>query len=129
MYDAMASGFATDLAQASYLFRIVPLSILDRINRSMMRAAGGMSFVFSYVNKGYAGRTFCDAGIQEVIHTPRVAINPGIGIFFTQFDGKISLTLSFLDGLLTPEEADRYVESLRVLLVPNSRNKFQGGSQ
>lgn len=116
MYEAMSGGFAQDLAQASLLLRVVPRVFLDRVQRSLMRL-GGLSFSFSYVNKGYEDLEFCGAKVTGVIHTPRVAINPGVGIFFTQFNGCISLTFAFLEGMLSEQGANLFIDRARAALL------------
>ncbi len=116
MYDAMSGGFAQDLAQASLLLRVVPRVLLDMVQRSLMRLRG-LSFSFSYVNKGYDALEFCGAQVTGIIHTPRVAIEPGVGIFFTQFNGCISITFAFLEGILSEQEADSFMDRIRTLLL------------
>ncbi|MBF0384418.1 MAG: hypothetical protein HQL27_00965 [Candidatus Omnitrophica bacterium] len=116
MYDAMSGGFAQDLAKASLLFRVVPRVFLDTVHRSLMRFRG-LSFSFSYVNKGYDALEFCGAQVTAVIHTPRVAIDPGVGIFFTQFNGCISLTFAFLEDILSEEEANLFMDRVQTVLL------------
>lgn len=116
MYDEMSGGFAQDLAKASLLFRVVPQPLLDTVHRSLMRTQD-LSLSFSYVNKGYDALEFCGAQVTGVIHTPRVAINPGVGVFFTQFNGCISLTFAFLEGILSEQEASSFIFRMRALLL------------
>ncbi|MBF0387219.1 MAG: hypothetical protein HQL20_05115 [Candidatus Omnitrophica bacterium] len=115
MYEAMSGGFAQDLAQASLLLRAVPKMFLDTVQRALMRLKG-LSFSFSYVNKGYDALEFCGAQVTGVIHTPRVAITPGVGIFFTQFNGNISITFAFLEGILSEQDADSFIGRLQSVL-------------
>jgi hypothetical protein len=116
MYDAMAGGFAQDLAQVSFLLRIVPRSLLNRVQGALIRSSG-LSFSFSYVNKSYDGVEFCGARVLDVIHTPRVPMNPGIGIYFTQFQGCLSLSFAFLEGMLSEQDADVFMEKARAALL------------
>ncbi|MBF0593868.1 MAG: hypothetical protein HQL22_02745 [Candidatus Omnitrophica bacterium] len=116
MYEVMSGGFAQDLAQATLLLRALPQALLDPVQRRLMHVKG-LSFSFSYVNKGYEGGEFCGAGVNGVIHTPRVAITPGIGIFFTQYNGSISLTFATLEGLVSDQEAIAFIEKMRMTLV------------
>ncbi|MCG8430241.1 MAG: hypothetical protein MJA29_03610, partial [Candidatus Omnitrophica bacterium] len=62
MYEAVSCGFARDLEQACLLLRIVPLPVLDRVMRLLMRGEG-ISFAFSYVHTGYPSREFCGVGV------------------------------------------------------------------
>jgi len=116
MYDEMSSGFAQDLVQASMLFRIVPRSLLDKVHKFIMRVPG-LSFSFSYVNKGYSALEFCGAQVTGVIHTPRVAITPGVGVFFTQFNGCISLTFAFLEGIVSEQEENLFMDRMKTMLL------------
>jgi hypothetical protein len=116
MYEAMSGGFARDLARASLLFRVVPRVLLDTVNSSMMRLRG-LSFSFSYVNKGYEALEFCGARVTGVIHTPRVAITPGVGVYFSQFNGCISFTFAFLEGMLSQEEANSFMYRMNEVLL------------
>ncbi|BCX48910.1 condensation domain-containing protein [Haloferula helveola] len=45
-------------------------------------------------------------------HVPTVSSPPGIGIFFSEFDGQLSCTISTLNGTLTPDERDLLVGTL-----------------
>ncbi|MFH0753950.1 MAG: hypothetical protein V2A70_05235 [Candidatus Omnitrophota bacterium] len=112
MYEAMSGGFAQDLAQATLLLRVVPSFLTDTVQRALLRVKG-LTFSFSYVNKGYEGVEFSGAQVKGVVHTPRVAVTPGVGIFFTQFNGCISLTFSFLEGLVTEQAADLFIDKVR----------------
>lgn len=116
MYEAMSGSFAQDFTQANLLLRIVPRVFLDAVQQSLMRLRG-LSFSFSYVNKGYDAPDFCGAQVTSVIHTPRVAITPGVGIFFTQFNGCISLTFAFLEGILPEQEANFFMDRMSVVLL------------
>ena len=120
MYEAMSGGFAQDLAQANLLLRAVPKMFLDTVHRSLMRLKG-LSFSFSYVNKGYDALEFCGAQVTGVTHTPRVAITPGVGIFFTQFNGSISLTFAFLEGILSEQEASCFIDNIQSTLLANKK--------
>jgi len=91
MYEAMSSGFAQDLAQRTCSFALFRGCFLDKVYRSLMRLRH-LSFAFSYVNKGYDALIFVALG-SWVLSIPSGAITPGVGIFFTQFNGCISLTL------------------------------------
>jgi hypothetical protein len=116
MYEAMSNGFAKDLAQATLLLRVVPKMFLGAVQRALMRLKG-LSFSFSYVNKGYGVLEFCGAQVTGVIHTPRVAISPGIGIFFTQFNGSISVTFAYLDGILSEQDASFFMDKIGATLL------------
>ncbi len=45
-------------------------------------------------------------------HVPSVCSPPGIGIFFSEFDGQLSMTLSWKDGCLSPLELEVLKQTL-----------------
>jgi len=49
-----------------------------------------------------------------MFHLPRVPNPPGVGIFFNQFKGVLNITLSYLEGVLSEEEADSIGGHLRI---------------
>ncbi len=116
VYSEMSSGSTYDLEQASLLLRIAPLVILQGIIGSFMRKQA-VSFAFSYVNNSSGIRDFCGSPLEEMIHTPRMALMSGIGVFFTQFAGNISVTLSFLKGLIKEKDAEQFMAQLEERLL------------
>ena len=116
IYNEMSGGFAKDLEQASLLLRIVPLPVLKGAMRFFMRKQT-VSFAFSYVVNSSGIRDFCGSTLEEIIHTPRLALESGIGVFFTQFAGNISVTFSFLRGLISEIDADRFMMLLEERLL------------
>ena len=122
MYNEMSSGFTNDLEQANLLLRIVPLPIFKGVIRFFMRKQA-VSFAFSYVNNSSSIRNFCGSPLEEVIHTPRVALESGIGVFFTQFADKISVTLSFFEDMITGKDADRFMVQLEKRLFTQYRKR------
>jgi hypothetical protein len=116
MYEAMSGGFAQDLAQASLLLRAVPLALCNTVQQKLLRIKG-LSFSFSYVNKGYESSDFCGAKVSGVAHTPRLAVDPGVGIFFTQFNGNISMTFSFCEGVVSNEDANKFMAKVQQALL------------
>lgn len=45
-------------------------------------------------------------------HVPSVSSPPGIGIFFSEFDGRLTMTLSWKDGCLSPLELELLKQTL-----------------
>ncbi len=113
MHEEMSSGFAQDLERA---FLFVPRWIMRSVITSRKRVPR-CSFMFSYVNKGYGAFEFCGAKVQSVVHTPRLEASLGVGVFFTQFNGHISLTFVFLDGMFPGREAALFISRVREVLL------------
>ena len=48
--------------------------------------------------------TFAGAEVDNVFHIPSVSTPPGLGIFFSAFQGRITLTLAWREGCLSADE-------------------------
>ncbi|MDM8525733.1 hypothetical protein QUF80_20365 [Desulfococcaceae bacterium HSG8] len=113
MYEQVKSGLSGHIREVSFLTRIAPLPILSHLIRMHFKGETG-SFSFSYVGEaGYPFHRFMEKEIAGFFHMPRVPTPPGIGIFFHRFRGKLSATFSYLEDILTHDEADGIVETLR----------------
>ena len=98
MYEQVQNRFPAQVADASMLLRIAPLSIVGRIMAATMRRRA--SFSFSYLGRsGYSHERFCGEEISSLFHMPRVPYPPGAGIFFNISGGRLHVTLSWLSGL------------------------------
>jgi hypothetical protein len=104
MYDQVKSGFPKDLAEASLLTRIAPLSLLGKLLHLPMK--GKMAtFAFSHLGKSsYQHHLFMEKEIKNIFHMPRVPVPPGIGFFSNYYNGRMNVVISYLDGLLSDEE-------------------------
>jgi hypothetical protein len=113
MYDQVKSGFPRDLAEASLLTRIAPLPLLGRLLRLPLK--GRMAtFAFSHLGKSsYRHDAFMGTGIEGLFHMPRVPMPPGIGFFSNYFNGRFTLVIAYLDGLLTDADAMTIEQCLR----------------
>jgi len=113
MYDQVKSGFPKALAAASLLTRIVPLSILGKMLYVPMK--GKMAtFAFSHLGKSaYQSNEFMGSQVENIFHMPRVPVPPGIGFFSTLYDGRLNLIISWLDGIISDEEAATLEASIR----------------
>ncbi len=104
MFDQVKSGFSKDLAEASLLTRIAPLSVLGKLLQLPMKGKMG-TFAFSHLGKSsYEHPEFMGKGIENMYHMPRVPVPPGLGFFSNYFNGKLNLVISFLDGLLSDDD-------------------------
>jgi hypothetical protein len=104
MYDQVKSGFPKDLAEASLLTLIAPLSLLGKLLHLPMK--GKMAtFAFSHLGKSsYQHNLFMEKEIKNIFHMPRVPVPPGIGFFSNYYNGRMNVVISYLDGLLSDEE-------------------------
>ena len=89
------------------LMRILPVGILASFAQRLFAGNFG-SFAFSSLGESavHARRLF-GLPIANLFHTPRVSTPPGFGIILNEFAGRINVTASYLDGLLSEEEGSR----------------------
>jgi hypothetical protein len=113
MYDQVKAGFPRDLAEASLLTRIAPLSVMGKVLHAPLK--GKMAtFAFSHLGKSsYQSAEFMGGRIENIFHMPRVPVPPGLGFFSNYFNGRLNLVISYLDGLLTDDEASNLVSRIR----------------
>lgn len=113
MYDQVKSGFPRDLAAASLLTRILPLSALGKLLYFPMN--GKMAtFAFSHLGKSsYQSNQFMGSPIENIFHMPRVPAPPGLGFFSSLYDDRLNLVISYLDGILTEEEIEKLEVGIR----------------
>jgi hypothetical protein len=113
MYDQVKSGFPRDLATASLLTRIVPLSILGKLLHLPMN--GKMAtFAFSHLGRSsYQSNEFMGSSIENIYHMPRVPVPPGLGFFSSLYDDRLNLVISYLDGIITDEEEEMLVAGIQ----------------
>jgi len=113
IYDQVKSELPRNFQEASLLMRILPLPILSNIMRLYLKGQIA-SFSFSYVGESaYKSSSFMGKNILNIFHMPRVPVPPGIGIFFHQFQNKLNVVLSFLEGILSDEEANELIHTLQ----------------
>lgn len=113
MYSQVKTGLPRALQQASFLMRIVPLPLLSYLLRLHLKDQIA-SFSFSYMGESaYRSSQFMGEKVKNVFHMPRVPVPPGLGIFFNQYRGKLNGVLSYLEGMLSDDEVDMIVKTLR----------------
>lgn len=113
MYDQVKSGFPKDLVEASLLTRIAPLPVLGKLLHLPMK--GKMAtFVFSHLGKSaYQQLSFMEKEIVNMFHMPRVPVPPGLGFFSNNYNNRLNLVISYLDGLLSDEDVRILEEGIR----------------
>ena len=113
IYDQIKADLPRDIEKASLLMRIAPLPVLGYLMRLPLKGQIA-SFCFSYIGEAaYASPVFMGKKIHNIFHMPRVPIPPGLGIFFNQFQGKLNVVISYLDGMLEKDEIDSIVHALQ----------------
>jgi len=104
MYEQTKSGLPGDFEQTMMLMRILPVGLLAGISRRLFGGNFG-TFAFSYLGESACrAREFLGHRILNIVHAPRVSTPPGLGIFLNECDGRINVTASSLEALLTPDE-------------------------
>ena len=113
MYSQVRSDLPGDICKASLLMRIAPASLLGRLLKIYFKGEIA-SFCFSYVGKtAYTSPYFMGNKITNIFHMPRTPVPPGIGIFFQQSKEKLNVILSYLDGMLSADEEEVILTSLK----------------
>jgi NRPS condensation-like uncharacterized protein len=106
MYDQVKSGLPRDLATASLLTRIVPLPLLGKLMHVPMDGKVA-TFAFSHLGRcSYQSHNFMGASLENIIHMPRVPASPGIGFFSSLYNGRLNLAISYVNGIISNEEAE-----------------------
>ena len=114
MYEQVKSGFPAALKNASFLLRIAPLPMTNFFLQCLAKKQFA-SFSFSFVGSAYNARAFMGEEVRNISHLPRVPNPPGVGIFFNQFNDRINAALSYYDGLLTGDDAERIASALNAV--------------
>ena len=116
IYDQVRSGMLKDFIEAGMLLRIAPLALLSRL--MCLPLKGGMSsFGFSYVGEtAFKPKEFMGQEVINLTHMPRVPVPPGIGIFFQKFRGRFNAVLSYKQELLSDNEANLILLTLKSVL-------------
>ena len=113
MYTQVRSDLPGDICKASLLMRIAPAPLLGRLLKIYFKGEIA-SFCFSYVGKtAYTSPYFMGNKITNIFHMPRTPVPPGIGIFFQQSNEKLNVILSYLDGMLSADEEEVILTSLK----------------
>lgn len=113
MYSQVRSDLPGDICKASLLMRIAPASLLGRLLKIYFKGEIA-SFCFSYVGRtAYTSPYFMGNKITNIFHMPRTPVPPGIGIFFQQSNEKLNVILSYLDGMLSADEEEIILTSLK----------------
>ncbi len=113
-YEHVKNKMPEALADASMLMRIVPLALLARGVQSRAHAPASFSFA-SLGKSAYLHETFMDVNVVRLFHMPRLPPLPGLGIFLSEYKNRLNVTLSYLDNVISDEEAGLILEGLAQL--------------
>ena len=117
MYEQVRSGLAQDIREASFLMRIAPLGVMSYVLRRYLKGEMA-SFCFSFLRETrQVMNRFMGTEVRRSYHMPRVPMPPGLGVFFQETRGALSVYLSYTEGVLAEGEVDTIVESLKCRLV------------
>lgn len=112
MYEQARMGFARDLLEASLLSRIAPLPMVSYLVKLYLKKDVA-SFCFSYLgDTGHMPTRFMGRQASCSYHMARVPVPPGLGVFFHQTHGRLSVHLSYLRGVLAEGEVETITQAL-----------------
>ena len=113
IYTNISGKYAHHLKNVNYLMRILPHKKMFKLMQCMLKGSAG-SFSFSYLKECvYDNDSFMDNKILNLYHVPNMPIQPGIGLFFSSFKGRINAVLSFIDTIFSEEEIKLIENSIK----------------
>lgn len=110
-YEQVKNKMPEALADAGMLMRILPLAVISRGFQDRAHAPASFSFA-SLGECAYQHKSFMDANVEKMFHMPRMPPLPGLGVFFSEYKKQLSVTLSYLDNLISETEANSVMERL-----------------
>jgi hypothetical protein len=60
---------------------------------------------------------FMGISVNYLHHVPTIVIPPGIGVIFHTYASKLFITLAYLEGMISPPEADQFLQGIRSQLL------------
>ena len=116
MYEQVKAGFPRALGDASLLMRIMPPGVLSRVLLLPLHGEFA-SLGFSCVGKaGYTFSKFMELEVENLFHMPLVPVPPGVGCVVNRCGRRMNAVLSYVDGMLSDEEARSIQGDIRRLL-------------
>lgn len=113
LYEQMKAGVAEDIEHASMLTRIAPLPMMRQFARIPMKGRVASSYFACLKGTGFESVEFMGVGVENLIHTPHVPPEPGVGVFLNFFNDRLNLVLSRVAGVLDDAEAAEWVEQMK----------------
>ena len=110
LFDQIKNKFSKQFMDNAMLMRILPVSLLSKLLGLYSKGAMA-SFSFSYVGETvYKSDTFLGQPVSNLFHLPRPSVPPGLGVIFSNYKGKLNLTISYFNNIFTEEDID-YMKS------------------
>jgi hypothetical protein len=76
------------------------------------------SLIFANPGLVYSGLSaFMEEKVDYLHHLPMIVTPPGLGVLFYQFSGKLYITLVYTEGILSREEAESFLNGIRIRLL------------
>lgn len=106
MYEQVKNKLPEALFESSMLIRIVPRSVLSYGFDSLVPTPAP-TFVFGFLGESaYQSDNFTGLEVLNMFHLPRIPPSPGLGIFFSQYRKTLAMTLSYIEDIVSEEEAE-----------------------
>ena len=120
LYEQKKSGLPRNMEAASCLTRIAPLGLMQRLVRLPLQGRVG-SFCFTCVGESsFTSARFMGYPICNVFHLPRVPVPPGIGLFFSQHQGRLNGVFSCMESQMAPEDVRLLLRRVREILMQDA---------
>lgn len=116
-FDQIRERIPEAMADAAVLWRILSPTLVTKLTRFLFK--GRMcSIYFACVKEaGYPGDTFLGLPATNMTHTPLAFSPPGLNLCMTFFGGRFNLVLSYLEGVMTDEQAREMMRVFKQSLV------------
>ena len=116
-FNQVKEKISDQLAQAADLMRIAPLWVVARLLEKFMGGAAS-ALAFSYLGESaYPQKSFCNQPVINIFHLPIVPPQPGVGVFFTQYQGRLNVTVTAGKAKFNQHELCVVAESIRQALL------------
>ncbi len=120
MYEQVKAGLPKSMNEASMLMRILPPAVLGTVMHMPLHGKRG-SFGFSHVGESaYTSAEFMDREVRNLFHMPRVTVPPAIGVFSNQYNGRLNLAFSYMDGMIEERHADVLMTAIEHRLLKDA---------
>jgi hypothetical protein len=106
LYEQIKNKLPEALSESSMLIRIVPKSVLSYGFESLLPTPMP-TFVFAFLGESaYQSDEFAGLEVLNMFHLPRIPPLPGLGIFFSQYRKRLTMTLSYIEDIVSEAEAE-----------------------
>jgi len=113
LYEQIKEGVPEDIYHASMLTRIAPLKLMRQFAKIPMDGKVATTYFSCFKESGFKSKSFLNAKVENLIHTPHVPVPPGLGVFLNFFDNRLNLVLSYLENILAEDEVKQLKNDLK----------------